>query len=103
MPTFVRDESLSLPSLVTRAQASVVFDPRRAQRSLSPLKGVSYTGHIHAKRNGRRVIAATRRYHYFFRVDAPYFFALFAFCLFSTTTCAAANREIGTRNGDALT
>ena len=33
----------------------------------------------------------------------PYFFALLAFCLFSTTTCAAANREIGTRNGDALT
>jgi len=34
----------------------------------------------------------------------PYFFLLFAFfCLFSTTTCAAASREIGTRNGEALT
>jgi hypothetical protein len=33
-----------------------------------------------------------------------YFFLLFAALLFSSTTaCAAANREIGTRNGEALT
>ena len=33
-----------------------------------------------------------------------YFFLLFAFfCFSSTTACAAANLEIGTRNGDALT
>jgi hypothetical protein len=33
-----------------------------------------------------------------------YFFLLFAFfCFSSTTACAAANLEIGTRNGEALT
>jgi hypothetical protein len=33
--------------------------------------------------------------------NAPYFFLFAAFS--SITACAAANREIGTRNGDALT
>jgi len=32
-----------------------------------------------------------------------YFFLPFAFFFSSTTACAAANREIGTRKGDALT
>lgn len=32
-----------------------------------------------------------------------FFFLAFAFCLSSTTTCAAASRAIGTRNGEALT
>lgn len=41
--------------------------------------------------------------HYFFASLLRYFFFPFAFFLFSTTTCAAASRDIGTRNGEALT